>query len=153
MKNFPWQKRKEFFTQEQNERLVDAIKMAEKETSGEIRLYVESKSPAKEPVDRAKELFLKLKMDKSQLHNATLIYVAVKHRQAAVYGDDGIHREVGEKYWQDVLAKMFLHFRQEKLVDGICNGIEELGQALKFYFPYNKDTDKNVLPDEIVFRK
>jgi uncharacterized membrane protein len=146
-------KPKEFFTQEQNERLVDAIKMAEKETSGEIRLLVESKCPLKEPVKRVKELFFKLKMQKSEQHNATLIYVAIKHKQAAVFGDDGIHLKVGEKYWQDVLAKMFVHFRKEKLVDGICNGIEELGQALKFYFTYDKDTDKNVLPDKIVFGK
>jgi uncharacterized membrane protein len=130
-------KQKDFFTKEQNQRLVDAIKIAEKETSGEIRLFVESKSNFKE----------------SEQHNATLIYVAVKNRQAVVFGDDGIHRAVGEKYWQDVLAKMLLHFRQEKLVDGICNGIEELGQALKYYFPYDKNTDKNVLPDEIVLGK
>jgi uncharacterized membrane protein len=153
MKNFPWQKQKEFFTEEQNQRLVNAIKMAEKETSGEIRLYIESKNPSKIPVDRAKQLFFQLKMDKSDQHNATLIYVAVKHRQAAVYGDDGIHREVGEKYWQDVLAKMLLHFKQRKLTDGICLGIEDLGKALKFYFPYDKDTDKNSMPDEIVFGK
>jgi uncharacterized membrane protein len=146
-------KHKDFLTKEQNQRLVDAIKMAEKETSGEIRLFVESKSNFTEPIDRARALFFKMKMDKSELRNATLIYVAVKDRQAAVFGDDGIHREVGENYWQDVLAKMFLHFRQEKLVDGICNGIEELGQALKFYFTYDKDTDKNVLPDKIVFGK
>ena len=146
-------KQKDFFTKEQNQRLVDAIKIAEKETSGEIRLFVESKSNFKEPVDRAREIFFKLKMDKSEQHNATLIYVAVKNRQAVVFGDDGIHRAVGEKYWQDVLAKMLLHFRQEKLVDGICNGIEELGQALKYYFPYDKNTDKNVLPDEIVLGK
>jgi uncharacterized membrane protein len=106
-------KHKDFLTKEQNQRLVDAIKMAEKETSGEIRLFVGSKSNFAEPIDRARVLFFKLKMDKSELRNATLIYVAVKDRKAAVFGDDGIHREVGEKYWQDVLAKMFLHFRQE----------------------------------------
>ena len=147
-------KQKEFFTDAQHQRLVSAIKMAEKETSGEIRLYVESKSPSsKELVDRAREIFFQLKMDKSELHNATLIYVAVNDRQATVYGDDGIHQKVGVQYWQDVLGKMLHHFKQGKLTDGICLGIEDLGQALKSHFPYDKNTDKNSLPDEIVFGK
>jgi uncharacterized membrane protein len=146
-------KQKEFFTDEEHQRLVDAIKMAEKETSGEIRLYVESKSKSKEPIDRARKLFLQLKMDKSEQHNAILIYVAANNRQAAVYGDEGIHQKVGEKYWQGVLAKMLHHFKQEKLTHGICLGIEDLGQALKSHFPYNNNTDKNSLPDEIIFGK
>jgi uncharacterized membrane protein len=147
-------KRKEFFTEAEHQRLVDAIKMAEKETSGEIRLYLESKSPSsKEPVDRAKELFFQLKMDKSDQHNGILIYVAENNRQAAVYGDKGIHEKVGEEYWQVVLAKMLHHFKQEKLADGICLGIVDLGQALKSHFPNNNNTGKNSLPDEIVFGK
>jgi uncharacterized membrane protein len=147
-------KQKEFFTDEEHQRLVDAIKMAEKETSGEIRLYVESKSPSsKEPVNRAKELFFQLKMDKSEQHSATLIYVAANNRQAAVYGDESIHKKVGEQYWQGVLTKMLHHFKQGKLVDGLCIGIEDLGQALKSHFPYDKNTDKNSWPDEIVFGK
>ena len=90
-------------------------------------------------------------MTETELHNGTLIYVAVKDKQAAVFGDEGIHQKVGEKYWKDVVGKMLLQFRNQKLVDGICQGIYDLGEALKFYFPYNSDTDKNELPDEIVF--
>ena len=77
--------------------------------------------------------------------------MAVKDRQAAVFGDEGIHQKVGKKYWEDVVAKMLLHFKNEKLSDGICQGIADLGEALVTYFPYNRDTDKNELPDEIVF--
>ena len=82
-----------------------------------------------------------------------MIYIAVKDKQAAVYGDEGIHQKVGKKYWEDVVVKMLLHFRQEKLADGIIHGIDDLGKALQFYFPYDNKTDKNELPDEIVFGK
>jgi uncharacterized membrane protein len=148
---FPWQKRKDFFTEEERQQLVDAIQKAEQQTSGEVRIFVESKCRYVDALDRAKEIFVSLKMHETELRNATLIYVAVKDKQAAVLGDVGIHQKVAESYWKEVVAKMLLHFKNEKLADGICQGIYDLGQALKSYFPYNSDTDKNELPDEIVF--
>ena len=151
MRIFPWQKRKPFFSAEEQQSLVSAIQHAEQRTSGEVRVFVESRCRYMDAVDRAKEIFFRLKMQETKERNGTLIYVAVKDRQAAVYGDEGIHQKVGDKYWEDVVAKMLLHFRNEKLADGICQGIADLGEALQSYFPYNRDTDKNELPDEIVF--
>ena len=151
LKIFPWQKKKAFFSEEENRQLVDAIQKSEQQTSGEVRVYVESKCKYVDALDRAQEIFVSLKMHETELRNATLVYVAVKDRQAAVFGDEGIHQKVGGQYWQDVVTKMLLHFKSQKLVDGVCQGIHDLGQALKTYFPYNSDTDKNELPDEIVF--
>ena len=148
---FPWQKKKDFFTEEEKKQLVDAIQKAEQQTSGEVRIYVESRCRYVDALDRAQEIFLSLKMHETELRNATLIYVAIKDKQAAVFGDEGIHQKVGMQYWKDVVSKMLQHFKDQKLVDGICQGIHDLGQALKTYFPYNSDTDKNELPDEIVF--
>lgn len=148
---FPWQKHKEFFSADEKLQLVNAIKNAEQRTSGEIRLFVESKCRFVNAVDRAEEIFMRLQMNKTELRNATLIYIAVKDKQAAVFGDEGIHQQVGEKYWKDVVTKMLFEFRKEKLIEGIYSAIGQLGEALVYYFPYNKDTDKNELPDEIVF--
>lgn len=131
--------------------MVAAIQKAEQRTSGEVRLFVESKCRFMNAADRAAEIFSKLRMDKTELRNATLIYLAVDDKQAAVFGDAGIHQKVGADYWKAVVEKMLLQFRQEKLLDGICTAIAQLGEALTEYFPYNKDTDKNELPDEIVF--
>lgn len=151
MKIFPWQKKKEFFTAVEKQQLVDAIQKAEHQTSGEVRIFVESRCRYVDAVDRAREVFAGLKMYETELRNATLIYVAVKDRQAAVFGDEGIHDKVGESYWKEVVGKMLLLFKGEKLADGICQGINDLGEALKRYFPFDSDTDKNELPDEIVF--
>jgi len=148
---FPWQKKKDFFSQEENQQLVDAIQKAEQQTSGEVRIFVESKCKYVDALDRAQEIFFSLKMNETELRNGTLIYVAVIDKQAAVFGDEGIHQKVGAQYWKDVVTKMLFQFRNQKLADGICQGIHDLGEALKFYFPYHSDTDKNELPDEIVF--
>jgi uncharacterized membrane protein len=148
---FPWQKKKEFFTAEEKQQLIQAIQKAEQRTSGEVRLFVESKCTFMDSMDRAKEIFLQLRMDKTELRNATLIYIAVDDHQAAVLGDEGIHQKVGTQYWKDEVAKMLQQFRAEKLVNGICLAISDLGEALYQHFPYSSDTDKNELPDDIVF--
>jgi len=150
---FPWQKTKEFFTAEERQRILEAIKKAEQRTSGEVRLFVESKCRYVDPVDRAKEIFLQLGMDKTEQHNGTLIYIAMEDHQAAILGDEGIYRKVGADYWKAEVAKMLMQFKTQHIVDGICMVISDLGEALTHHFPYNADTDKNELPDEIVFGK
>ena len=104
MNLFPWKKKKEFFTPEEKQQLVDAIQKAEQRTSGEIRVFVESKCRFVDALDRAKEIFFNLKMHETRERNATLIYVAVKDRQAAVFGDEGIHQKVGKQYWEFLQA-------------------------------------------------
>ena len=148
---FPWQKKKEFFTAEEQQQLVAAIQKAEQRTSGEVRLFVESRCRFVNAVDRAAEIFARLQMDKTEARNATLVYLATDDKQAAVFGDAGIHQKVGEAYWKEVVEKMLFQFTQDKLLDGICTAIAHLGEALAEHFPYDKDTDKNELPDEIVF--
>jgi uncharacterized membrane protein len=147
----PWEKKKDLFTAEEQQQLVNAIQLAEQRTSGEIRLFIESKCAFVNALDRAQEIFLASKMNETALHNAVLIYVAVKDHQTAVYGDEGIHQKVGPEYWEAVVNKMLLQFKKEHLAGGICVAIHELGEALHKHFPYDGHTDKNELPDEIIF--
>ena len=151
MKLFPWQKKKEYFSTEEKQQLVEAIRKAEQRTSGEVRLFIEGKCRFVDAMDRAKELFLQLEMDRTQDRNATLIYVAVKDKQAAVLGDRGIHEKVGQQYWENEVQKMMGYFKHHDLAQGLCACITDIGEALHHYFPYDRDTDKNELPDEIVF--
>ena len=93
-------KKKEFFSQEENEKIVQSIRDAEKCTSGEVRVFVESKCKFLDPLDRALEIFADLKMENTEDRNAVLVYVALKDRQLAVYADKGIHEKVGDQFWQ-----------------------------------------------------
>lgn len=153
MKLFPWKKEREFFTAAQKEAILAAIKVAEQRTSGEVRLFVESKCSFVNALDRAAEVFAQLKMEQTAERNAALVYIAMDDRQAAVFGDEGIHQKVGQQYWEDEIKKMLLYFQNEHLVDGIVQCIHDIGEALHYYFPYDRDTDKNELPDDIVFGK
>ena len=150
---WPFSKKKEFFSKEENEMIVKSIRDAEKQTSGEVRVFVESKCRFMDALDRALEIFAKLKMENTAQRNAVLVYVAIKDRQLAVYGDAGIHQKTGDEYWKAAVSNMLSHFNKENYADGIANCVTMIGEALKKHFPYDKDLDKNELPDEIIFGK
>ena len=144
-------KRQRFLTHDEAAKIVDAIRAMEKRTSGEIRVYIESRCRYVSPVDRAAEIFWSLQMDRTGHRNGILIYVASLDHQAAIWGDDGIHQKTGEAFWNEEVAKLLHHFRGNAYADGIRLIIDDLGSALQQYFPYEEKTDKNELPDDIVF--
>lgn len=151
LKFFPLLKKAEFFTTEEKQLIVEAVRSAERRTSGEIRVFVESRCPYMDAIDRAIQVFYKLKMEKTDDHNAVLIYVAIKDHQLAVYGDEGIHRKVGQEYWTNEVQQMISSFNRENYADGIRQCVIDIGEALRTHFPFDNDTDKNELPDNIVF--
>lgn len=133
-------------------KIVEAIKKAERATSGEIRVFVESRCSYVDPMDRAKEVFFKLNMNLTEAHNAVLVYIALTDRQMALYGDEGIYKKTGgDPYWVFELNMMKRFFQEGKIADGIANCVINIGTALAQHFPYDIDTDKNELPDDIVF--
>jgi uncharacterized membrane protein len=150
---FPWKKKKDFFTAEEQQRIIEAIRDAEHMTSGEIRVFVESRCSYMDAIDRAAELFFQLEMQKTDDRNAVLLYVAMKDRQLAVFGDEGIHDKVGNEYWNNEVHKMISNFNRENYAAGIVEVVKDIGAALTKNFPFNNDTDKNELPDDIVFGK
>ena len=146
-----FRKKKPLLPEEANGAIVKAIQQAEQRTSGEVRVYLESRCRFMDAIDRAQEVFFSLKMENTEQRNAVLVYVAVKDRQLAIFGDEGIHKKVGTEYWQKLVAEMLVELRKTNYAEGIGNCVIKIGEALHTYFPYNRDTDKNELPDNIVF--
>jgi len=143
---------KPFFTDEDHQRIVAAIRAAEKRTSGEIRIFVESRCSYVDAVDRAAEIFFGLKMEKTEDRNGVLLYIAIKDHQLAIFGDKGIHEKVGTAFWNNEVKKMLSEFSKHHYADGIINIVTEIGEALVTHFPYENE-DRNELPDDIVFGK
>ncbi len=141
--------RKKFFDKEEAARLINAIKSAEKNTSGEIRIHVEE-SCDYEPVERAWQVFRKLKMHKTALRNGVLFYLATHDRIFSIIGDEGIHKKVPDGFWEEVRNTMKEHFVENRFVEGLEQGIKMTGEKLKAFFPY-QDDDINELPDDISF--
>ena len=147
----PFFSRKDFFSEEEKKQIVAAIRDAEQQTSGEIRIYVEKHCRFVDPLDRAAEVFAILKMGGTANRNAVLLYLAVKDRQLAVFGDHGIHEKVGEEFWKKEVAQMLSQFQKDHYAEAVSKVVHDIGAALKYHFPFDRQTDINELPDDIVF--
>ena len=136
-----------FFTEEEHSRIIASIKDAEKQTSGEIRLFIEPHCKV-EILDRAAFIFQELGIHNTKNRNGVLFYIAHADRQFAIIGDAGINAVVEDNFWDNIKEEMQKHFAEGKFTEGLIKGIAQSGKALKKYFPFESD-DSNELPDEI----
>ncbi len=140
---------KDFFTKEQKEDIRQAILNAELDTSGEIRIHIETSCPG-DVLDRAALIFDKMGMQKTDRRNGVLFYLAVKNRKFAVIGDKGINAVVPEHFWDELKNMLLNYFRESKFTEGLIEGVTLVGQKLKKHFPYQTG-DVNELSDEVSF--
>ncbi|HDR0618677.1 TPM domain-containing protein [Pasteurella multocida] len=130
-----------------------AIFQLEKQTSAELRVYVERKIPRKAQVntgvERALQIFDELGMQATEAHNGVLIYVAFRAHQCAIIGDQGIHQYVGDAFWQQQCELMISYFRKNAYTQGIIVAIDNIAKELANYFPIQAD-DKNELDNEVI---
>lgn len=147
-------KNKQPLSAEEQERIVACIQNAESKTTGEIRVFIEKKCGFVDAMDRAKEIFENLGMTKTERRNAVLVYLAIEDQQFAVAGDKEIYEKAGgATFWEKAAGQLKLQLQKGQMCEGLCQCIDELGNALAHHFPYDPSIIKNELPDEIVFGK
>ena len=137
----------DFLTKDEELEIIEAIRIAEKNTSGEIRVHIEGESD-KDHFDRALEVFHFLKMYNTKDENAVLIYVAVNDKKFVIYGDKGINKVVPHDFWNTTKDVMQSHFKKGDFKKGLVDGILKAGQELKAHFPWSID-DENELSNTI----
>ncbi len=137
----------DFLTKEDEQAIVDAICIAEKATSGEVRVHIE-KTATKLPYDRALDVFHDLKMNETEHKNGVLIYLAVEDKTFAICGDKGINDVVNVDFWDNTKNIMSNYFKNGNFKQGLIDGILEAGNQLKKHFPF-QDNDSNELSNEI----
>ena len=142
----------ELLTRREKKRIVNTIQDIERKTSGEIRLYIEGECPCNNPLERAKEIFQHLGMDKTELRNGVLMYIASESRVFSVFGDEAIYTKASDDFWQAKIIFMTAFFKNEQYAEGIEASLKSIGQSLEGYFP-STGKRKNELPDDIVFGK
>jgi uncharacterized membrane protein len=140
---------KEFLSQLDHARIVDAIKEAEAKTSGQIRVYVQRGEFAGDPVSAAQEKFQKLGMQATKERNGILIFVLPRAQKFAVIGDEGVHQKCGDEFWRQLVERMRAHFQKDKFTDALVEAIEDAGKLLAWHFP-KTTAGLNELPDDII---
>ncbi|MDA9066802.1 TPM domain-containing protein [Flavobacteriales bacterium] len=136
-----------FLNEKEEKSILEAIKIAETNTSGEIRVHLESECKG-DVMERAQKVFTKLKMHKTELRNGVLFYVATESHHFAILGDNGIDEKVPASFWNETKELVISHLKNGERAAGLEAGILKAGEQLKTFFPYQSD-DKNELSDEI----
>ncbi|HMG15070.1 MAG TPA: TPM domain-containing protein [Saprospiraceae bacterium] len=137
-----------YFNEESKLSIKEAIERAEKQTSGEICVFLDKRCKT-DPFEKALEHFHKLKMTETKLRNGALIYIATEDKVFAILGDQGIHEKVGQEFWDQSKAIMKEHFMMGEVTTGIVKAIDQIGEALKMYFPY-EEGDVNELANDVI---
>jgi uncharacterized membrane protein len=140
---------KEFLGQLDHPRIVEAIKKAEAQTSGEIRVFIQRGELQGDALDYAQRKFRQFGMEKTRERNGVLIFVAPRAQKFAVIGDEGVHQKCGPQFWQELVERMRAHFQSRHFTEALVEAIEEAGQLLARHFPKRHD-DRDELPDEII---
>src|SRR5680860_602577 len=138
----------EFLSAKDEEEVVEAIRMAEKATSGEIRVHIEKSHGELDIFERAMEVFHLLKMDNTKQENGVLIYVAFDDRDFVIYGDSGINKVVPKDFWESTKDAIVAQFKSGNFKQGLIDGILKAGNELQHHFPWNED-DTNELSNTI----
>ena len=134
---------------EEDRRIVEAIRQAELNTSGEIKVHIENHCRG-DVEKRSLYVFERLKLNETKLRNGVLIYLAIKDHKFAILGDEGINNAVEDNFWNDVKDLMQSYFKEGRFAEGLEQGIMRCGEKLKAYFPYQSD-DINEIPDDISY--
>lgn len=126
----------EFLSEKEEGEVVEAIRMAEKATSGEIRVHIEKSHGEMDIFERAIEVFHLLKMDNTKQENGVLIYVAVENRDFVIYGDKGINEVVPNDFWESTKDAIVAQFKAGNYKQGLIDGILKAGEQLNKHFPW-----------------
>ncbi len=136
-----------FLTALEEQKIIEAIRDAEMNTSGEIRVHLEACSE-KEAIVRAKEVFYYLKMDQTEAQNGVLFYLGVEDKKFAIIGDKGIDQVVPSDFWNGIRDAVMDEFKHQHFVQGLLLGISKAGLKLKEFFPLLPD-DRNELSNTV----
>jgi uncharacterized membrane protein len=137
-----------FLTELESARLVRAIGDAERGNRGEVRVHLERRCADTDALARARDVFAKLGMHKTQQDTGVLLYVAIDDRRAAVFAGAGIHPAGAESFWQEVIDEVAKHFSEGATAAGLCHAVERIGELLREHVP-GDDTAGNELPNAV----
>ena len=138
-----------FLTNQQMASLIEAIQIAENQSSGEIRVHIDSTTEGNN-AQIAFEVFKTLCKDKTAEQNAVLFHVNFEQQYLTIIGDEGIHKKVHQSFWDRLHDEITTAFSTQNYFDGLKKAILETGVELKNHFPIVGE-NPNELPDEITF--
>lgn len=136
-------------------RIERAIGESEKSHRAELRFAVEAGlalTPLLKgvtPRARAHEVFANLRVWDTEHNSGVLIYLQLVDRDIEIVADRGISAKVGQGAWDAICRRMEEAFRAGRFEQGALDGIREISELLKLYFP-PRGANPDELPDRPV---
>jgi len=130
--------------------LERTIGMAERGSSGQIRLVVEAAWPLLHvkhtgPRARALEWFSQLRVWDTEHNNGVLIYLLFAERDVQIVADRGFNKRISPEQWETICRAMEARFVKSDFEAGLTEGINTIGDLLREHFP--ADMGGNEQPD------
>lgn len=123
-----------FFAKIDEPRIVEAIRVAESRSRGEIRLHVTEKE-VQDAIKEATATFERLGMTATVERNGILIFIAARSHKFAVLGDSGITSRAGTEPLDSMAATLTEAFRAGGFTEGLVKAVEQAGDLLAAHFP------------------
>ena len=123
-----------FLSKEERRELIEAIRAAEKGTTGEIRIHLDRKAGG-DVMDRARMVFRRQRLHRRKHRNAVLICLLLADRSFAILGDEGIHRCVGDSFWKEITESLRKEFSRGRFLEGLKQALSEIGEEMRKHFP------------------
>ncbi len=134
--------------------LERAIGMAERGSSGQVRLVVEAHWPLMhvkhvEPRQRAIEWFSQLRVWDTEHNNGVLLYLLFAERRVEIVADRGFNKLVTQAQWDTLCRALERHFTNGEFEAGLSEGINAIGELQRQHFAAdmgpNEQADRPVL--------
>lgn len=140
------------FTESDIAQITEAIRKAEENTSGEIRVVIIAHCEQGlfgDTYAQARRAFSRLGMDNTKDKTGVLLLVVTEEQKFSIIGDTGIHEKLPPDYWEKQARILSSYFKNGRFADGISEVVAEVGKQLAAHFPRKSD-DTNELPNEPV---
>lgn len=139
-----------FFSKKEKEKILKAIHDAEKTSSLEIRVHVGMNRKGSNLEQDARDLFLKLGIQKTKRRTGILIYLCTTRKEFCVIADEGVQSKVDCALWSQLTCDAENQFKGNCFAAGIEQIVKRLVAVTQKDLPRDPN-DKNELIDNISY--
>jgi uncharacterized membrane protein len=115
--------------------IIRAIRFAEKKSTSEVRIHVVKNRFERDPMALALRRFDEFGMSRTADRNAVLVYLNRSTRRFAIVGDEGVHRAVGQRFWDELAVNFAEDLQSTHYENAISLLVYALGTTLAKKFP------------------
>lgn len=115
--------------------IVKALSYVAKKSSGEVHVHLVSKFYEKDVLGAALKVFDDYDLARTTHRNGILIYLNRRTRKFAIIADEGIHRALGQRYWDELGVNLREDLLSTYFENAISLTVFTLAVSLAKHFP------------------